>query len=566
MLASFITVLFLVGISIYSFTTLQSMQLRMQQMYAGSLLPIVDLTSVSKNSVSISLGLSEHLRSNSPAAMQQIEDKIAQLVIDNDRLLADYEKTNMSPKEAADYRDFKSNLTEFRASRADMITKSHLTASGQAADIAAANTAYDGMIVSRDKAITSLQKLIDENISLAKQSNAQATADYQRAVYIFIISVLVAIVAALALATYLGRQIAGGLTAGNAHLGIIAGGDFTHDVPEAFLARKDEIGDFGREVNKLQNSLKNLLGAVAHSVDQVIHSSGAVMQAVDAMHGDVAETTATIEELSAGMEETAASSEEISATSTEIATSISALAIKAADGSGSADEVSQRAQALKSTAAESKITSQKIRQEAKIKLENAIRESRAVEDINVLADSILQITSQTNLLALNAAIEAARAGEAGRGFAVVADEVRKLAEESQQAVTKIQEVTGTVLDSVRNLAAGAEDVLEFLDGQVASDYDKLVLTGEQYDNDAQIFDALAGDISATTQQLNASIHEVIHAISEVATTVSEAAAGTQNIAERSSTITESAQSIQQQMDETNKSMHVLQDNIGKFKF
>ncbi len=73
-------------------------------------------------------------------------------------------------------------------------------------------------------------------------------------------------------------------------------------------------------------------------------------------------------------------------------------------------------------------------------LSEAIEKSKSVEKINVLSEAILKITEQTNLLALNAAIEAARAGEAGKGFSVVAEEIRKLAEESNNTANEIQEI------------------------------------------------------------------------------------------------------------------------------
>ena len=87
-----------------------------------------------------------------------------------------------------------------------------------------------------------------------------------------------------------------------------------------------------------------------------------------------------------------------------------------------------------------------------------------------MSDSIIRITSQTNLLALNANIEAARAGEAGKGFAVVADEIRKLAEQSKQAVSKIREITGKVEESVNNLSACSNKILDFMSADVSNDY------------------------------------------------------------------------------------------------
>src|SRR5207248_11757909 len=98
--------------------------------------------------------------------------------------------------------------------------------------------------------------------------------------------------------------------------------------------------------------------------------------------------------------------------------------------------------------------------DVKHSVERAADEVRALNttlsDINGFVATVAQIADQTNLLALNAAIEAARAGEAGRGFAVVADEVRKLAEESQQATDDIVQMTGTVTSRVTTSARAME--------------------------------------------------------------------------------------------------------------
>lgn len=148
--------------------------------------------------------------------------------------------------------------------------------------------------------------------------------------------------------------------------------------------------------------------------------------------------------------------------------------------------------------------------------EKAIKESNAVEQINVLSDAILEISSQTNLLALNAAIEAARAGEAGRGFSVVAEQIRKLAEESNETVSKIQAVTNTVIFSVENLSSGSSEILDFIDTKVKRDYEGLVSTGEQYNEDSVSMSSLMNDFSSTAEELATSVQNTMKIINEIA--------------------------------------------------
>ncbi len=126
----------------------------------------------------------------------------------------------------------------------------------------------------------------------------------------------------------------------------------------------------------------------------------------------------------------------------------------------------------------------------KQKLESAIESSKVVEQINVLSDSIMNITSQTNLLALNAAIEAARAGEAGKGFSVVADEIRKLAEQSKDTVTEIQSITVKVIESVKNLSDSSSNLLTFVSTDMDNDYKTMLNVADKYSEDASFVDTL----------------------------------------------------------------------------
>ena len=178
------------------------------------------------------------------------------------------------------------------------------------------------------------------------------------------------------------------------------------------------------------------------------------------VHENIEDISATTEELSAGMEETSASTEELNASTYEIETEVSNMK------------------------------------------DRSIQGEHLVEEIKELSQTILNITAQTNLLALNAAIEAARAGEAGKGFAVVADEIRVLAENSKQAVSRINDITYHVSEAVESVVTDSKSLLEFVDNQVLNDYQLFVETSKQYDQDADAVLQQAVNNQKTSEKLD----------------------------------------------------------------
>ncbi|NTV89850.1 MAG: methyl-accepting chemotaxis protein [Clostridiales bacterium] len=367
------------------------------------------------------------------------------------------------------------------------------------------------------------------------------------------------------LAFYLSGFITKPIAAISNHLKIIATGDFSRDIPSGILKMKDEIGILGRSADAMQGSIRDVIHGVLDESRNVYEASVIEEKSMQELTNQTVDVSSTTEQLSAGLEETAASTQEMNATSQEIERAIESIAGKAQEGSTTANEISRRANVLKGNAIASQKTALEIYKNTESSLKDAIEKSSAVEQINVLSEAILQITSQTNLLALNAAIEAARAGEAGKGFAVVAEEIRKLAENSKTTVNEIQKITGIVLESVRNLSGSSLKILNFMDTQVLKDYEVLVKTGEQYNNDAEVVDSMVTDLSATAEELAASIQNMMKAINEITIAAGEGAEGTTQIAIGTAEVTEKAREVLKCTEITKKSTERLAEMVSKFK-
>ena len=331
----------------------------------------------------------------------------------------------------------------------------------------------------------------------------------------------------------------------SASINVIAGGDFVQKVPKKLVNRKDDFGNLAKTLEGMRHSLRGLLAQVKNesaNIDNVVESIDAN---VFTLNSEIEDVSATTQELAASTEETAASADQINSMTQQIDDAAREIATRAQDGATEAEDIHKRASQSKTNAVENRQKMEQMQAEIRSSLQKALEDAKVVEKIGILADSILNITGQTNLLALNASIEAARAGEAGKGFAVVASEISKLANETSDSVTSINEIVLEVNSSVDEMVQSMEGTTKFLDEVVLKDYDQFRAISDQYNNDADVVKTSMENVEHAILSLTDSIGVIADAITGINTTIDEATVGVTDIAEKTgSVVTEAAQNAE----------------------
>ena len=280
---------------------------------------------------------------------------------------------------------------------------------------------------------------------------------------------------------------------------LLSKGDFSTNVPDYALKLKDEYGDLARGLDSMQHSLREMFKKTGGSVYRVSESS---------------------ESLAASSEEMSASLQEVAASANEFSGNAQRLSSNANEMSDMGNKISQQAQAG-SSAVENALNQMQVISSIVNSLKNVVVTlGSQAQDISKIVDTIKGISDQTNLLALNAAIEAARAGEHARGFAVVAEEVRKLAEKSSSSASEITDLVGNIYNQIQG-------VVETMDDGAAkvNDGTKVVVSaGEVLQSVIDSLEAILAQIeqvSAAAQEIGAGSEEVSAAVEEQTATMGE---------------------------------------------
>lgn len=524
----FITIaaLFLFAIGGISLYEIKSITTSMDNMYNNRLIPVKNANAMrGQVRATEALTLQIMLGNLDSGKQQSFNDEIKTRGAEFDRLMAEYENTRMDATGEELIGKVKENLKEVRDNR---ITALSLAASGKTTEAYA--LFQQKVTPPLNELNNELKSLADYNAKLASAANNQAKGDTTSATWIIIILTLMAIVITVIVGIVFARRISVPLGQVVKRCETIADGQLDKDVDPDFLARADELGDLARGFDRMIRNLREVILQINFTAKGVNSSSQQMTGSAQTVSATMQQVSASTEEIAAGLEEVSASSEEVTASVEQISSTIEVLTKEAENGARNARQVRERAVKMRSEAVNSLDNAKKVHTEINSKLTQSITDAKVVEEIASLASAIGGIADQTNLLALNAAIEAARAGEAGRGFAVVADEVRKLAENSSSTVIHIQGLTKQVQEAIASLVTNATWLLKFIDQDVMRDYEKMALTGDQYNQDAEQYAKVMESAAASDRQIASAVNEIRAAIETVALTMNQSATGAQEIA------------------------------------
>lgn len=415
-----------------------------------------------------------------------------------------------------------------------------------------------------DEAYSTLYSLIDDEVNNASTAlDSQFTLSDRANIIIFAILIATGIIIILAI-----LKIVRPLQSANGQLSKIISdidsskGDLTSRIN---INSHDEVGELVDGINLFIEKLQEIMKSILSHSENILVSSKEIADKINESGNNTNEVSATMDEIAAAMQEISATVEELSSGSENIFESIIHLTDKINDGNVLTKDIQSRSLNYKTEIENEKTNAVAIINEIKNTLEQSIENSKEAAQIQSLTENILQIASQTNLLSLNASIEAARAGEAGKGFSVVAAQISELAESSRTIAKNIQEISTLVTESVTGLSSDSKRLLEFVNNDVLTDYDKFVAISDNYYNDAVNVNNILEEFTNGTSALKTTMSEMNHGINDISTTIEESANGTNDISSRIRNIASSVEAIKSQTAENQSIGNELKKNVEVFK-
>lgn len=543
-------------IGIFGLVSINKFNNGSDKLYHDNVIGISSISNLNKNNTVIHLKTTLLLTSSDKNFINEKIDQINKLTEENHQLIENYRNGISKEYDENLFNEFEDCLNKYTIARDNLIS---LLQIGKQEEAFKAYDELENLKINMDDILNELVTLNDE---WAIETLNENTISYKQT---FVATLLMASISLIILITIAIMLIKSVTNSVNEILSLshrLSKYDFSKNID---LDTNDEFGIVAKALNKAQNNIKDLIKDVISGSEEISTASEELAASVEELTLQFKEINNSTYEVNNIVHETSATTEELTASAMEIEENVSILATKSTEVKENAEDIKNRAIEIKDNTVSAITNTKNVYDNVEKAIINSIKEASVVEETIVMANIIENISKQTNLLALNAAIEAARAGEQGKGFAVVADEVRKLAEQSADAVNKVKITINDVKKAFNSISNYSTELLDFMGKDVMQQFNSFIKVGEQYEHDGIFSNKMSEEIDLMSKDFYCRIKEISDAITVVAEMAENSSRNLinvkQGISDSTNSIGQIAKTAQGQADLAQK----LTKTISKFK-
>lgn len=310
--------------------------------------------------------------------------------------------------------------------------------------------------------------------------------------------------------------------------------------------------------------IKDTMGTLQNSSERISGVVGEVRQRVQTSNGSVRNLSGLTQQLSDALKEIAGSAAAITSSATGTQGDTQDMAEECAAITAYSAQMRERAEEMERAAHRETEMVRAKTADIMAMLDQAIQKSQSVEQIGSLTKDILSISSSTSLIAVNASIEAARAGAAGAGFSVVAQEVHQLAGSCAETAKHIQEVSGMVMGAVEYLSSSARQLADYLSQATMDQLERSVQAGRQYREDSDYIGRAMEAFNQRAERLTTAMDQIAASISSISSSIDGAASGITGAAGSTRVLVEDIEGITGRMDTNQEIVGELRKQMDVF--